>query len=184
MKYLILLLLPMFAQAATVTIDGRIIDSATVTITTGAAPPTQPPAPTPEPDPEPGPTPPGVIVKGLINWETPGARRVIDVPQGRVLAYPFKATGAPSHSGSVVISEVVGYEQATRKLWISLAPGGDPVSPAYRCSAEGVSAQNIKWAQSYNRFRCTLQPGQRYYLNITNTHGCSGSCRAYLSFLR
>lgn len=170
-------------HAATVLIDGQVVESATVEIRTGGGiSPEDVAGPAPAPPQGAIVVPRGVILQPQINWGAPGARRVVDVPDGMVLVFPFRTTGNPGDSGSVGISEVVGYELVARRLWISEAPGGDALEQ--RCSAEGVSAQNVKWAQTENRLRCSLEPRQSYYLNIASTNGCPRSCKAYLSFLR
>lgn len=180
----LLALLSAYAQAATVTIDGRVIDATRVDIVTNQVPEPEPtPGPEPEPEPTPGPTPQGVSIQPAINWASPGGRRTLSIQKGETLAFPFRATSNPGYAGSAVISEVAGYELVIRRVWISRAPGGTPVSPEYRCSAEGNSARDVKWTQQANRFRCSLAPGSSYYLNIRNTAGCSGACGAYLSII-
>ena len=172
---IILLLLPMLAQAATVTLDGKVIDAERVEITTRSAPAPEPPAPAPAPEP---PQTGCATHAPVIDWASPGGRRTLSVGRDGAV-YAFTATDNPSYGGYINVMEVAGQEGVTRRVGISRCPG-EPL-PDNRCSRQGTGLISVPWLQRPYSGACSLTLGQRYYLEVRNVTGCSGSCGAYLA---
>ncbi|MDO8862519.1 hypothetical protein Q6D67_12480 [Haliea sp. E1-2-M8] len=145
------------------------------------------PDPTPTPDPDPAPVPNGSCVEsstqecGVINWAAPGPRITTSVSgTNSTISWQFITTSNPDYSGDINVSETVGNEFVSRRLWISTEPGGAALASS-RCSTEGTSARKINWAQRSNFLRCTLTPNTTYFVNVKNVSGCSAgrSCGFY-----
>jgi hypothetical protein len=86
----------------------------------------------------------------------------------RIRTWKLITSANPSLSGDINISEMTGYEDVFRRMWISETPGGPPL-PHRRAEVSGVSGRKISWLQkpSFMNLRLHLIPGRTYYLNIS-----------------
>lgn len=188
------------ASALTLTVDGKSqtvdtvdisVSSNRVTVTTNRSNQPAPVDPTPvEPTPvEPPPVTSCrntsvVSCQGTINWANPGPRTVVGIPGSTVIyTWEFTTTSDQYDSGTVTMSEVVGFEPIVREMWISRVPGG--AEEHFRCKTSGVSARSVPWSNQVNRFRCELKPNTKYFLNIKNSNCPSNrTCQLYRNFLK
>lgn len=175
--FLAMSLLAISASAQVVlTIDGKRIDKATVTITTTGQtqPPVDPPPVQPPTQPPPtgacGPIPPGVVVDTtrLANWAQTGGQTLHNLHHG-ILAFRFRTDGLASRRGQLATG-MASHGLASRSAWISLCPGGPPL-PDRSCKTEGrIESVSVRYAQNEanSRVYCPLKLNTTYYLNVRN----------------
>jgi len=113
-----------------------------------------------------------------INWSSPGGRKTYGVDNDGI-TLPFQTNGSPDYGGQVNLFEVAGQEAVVRRVSISSSPG--TTLPDSMCTREGSGLISIPWIQQSYSGACSLEPNTRYYLEIENVSGCSGSCDAYLT---
>lgn len=191
MKKLIvaLMLYAGFANAITLTVDGVskevtdysiAVTPSNITINTSSGSVVI--APTPEPEPEACTSTSTQTCGPSIDWTDFGPQITASLRgTSEVISWPLTTTTSSTHRGYVTISETVQQGSVSRKMWFSTVPNGPAVSSS--CVSNGNSTRTIWWSQSYTRgYPCRLQPSTDYFLNVTNTYGCSS--REACSFIR
>ena len=158
-----LLVLSPVINAATLVLDGKTyeVDNVTITATTKGTDP----IPDPQPDPDPIPVPPLNCV-GTVEHRTVilGKTKLrLDMPPGRVYALKFVA----DESGRISLGPFGAY--SPKLVTLSLCPGDfrtNMFPPA--CIKEGESATIRYTSDPDDMTKCTVNPGDVYYLNVKN----------------
>lgn len=174
------------ANAATVTIDGQVMDVEVIEIhlrSNNNNTPAPTPEPTPEPAPEPTPEPEpsgscGDLATRSIDWSSPGGRQDLSIGSAGIV-YSLKTTDNPDYAGYINLFEKTGYESVSRRVTLSQCPG-EPVNN--RCTRTGTGLISVPWIQREYSGACSLKPNTVYYIEVSNFSGCNQSaCGAYLS---
>ena len=101
----------------------------------------------------------------LSNWSSRARiSELIRIPKGKILASKIITSNSTTAGGSFSFETPSGSSNPRTYLWISLTPGGVPLSD--RCKQDYVSfIYSLKWTQFEYR-SCTLAPNQVYFINL------------------
>jgi hypothetical protein len=101
------------------------------------------------------------------NWSDASGRKTIFLEKTgkRISSFEITASNSSTYGGDFKITPMAGNGDVKRHFWMSECPGGESLKPANRCDVSLASGK-IAWTQNSMKWRCPIEPGKRFYINM------------------